>query len=249
MLTTAFLIAGVFSFLVAAIVAVWRLVIQGRSVGDLPAWEPLLGIVNALLAMIFFSLGIYRSIQSPAGGAASEPTPQVVATAPATPQAGPTVIIIPFFPTPPASEASPAPPPAGTPVPTSTPVEPGVEVTRPGDGAAVVLTGLVEGTSQGVPPGQAPRSEPPWLYLMIRRTDGEGPQWWVQAHPVVQPNGDWNGFLGEGLSDLAAETPFDICAIVSNDRLLTGRHEETPRAFARDCVSVQAAGAGEAASS
>jgi hypothetical protein len=235
MLTVAFLIAGVLSFLVAAAVAVWRLVIQNRDFGEMPAWEPLLGIINGLLAMMFFSLGIFRALQSPNGADEPKPTPIVEGTVTAVPPppSGPTVIIIPY-PTPAASSETPA-------GPTATRVAPAVEIDLPRDNSAVATDGRVEGTSSGVAPGQVPNSTSPWLYVLVRRTDTEGVTWWVQSYPVVDPDGTWDTFLGEGIEDMETGTPFDICAIVTNDLLPTGPRSETPQAYSRDCVSVEAA--------
>lgn len=238
MLTTAFLIAGVFSFLVAAGVAVWRLVIQNREFGEMPAWEPVLGIINAILAMVFFSLGILRALQGPTS-ASPEPTPLAEATVAPTLPSGPTVIIVPFYPTPgPTPQATSAAPPATSP----TPVAPAVQVSMPAEEAVVSTVARVEGTSQGVASGQVPDSDMPWLYLLVRRTDvGNTPLWWVQSYPVVDPDGSWSGFLDQGLVDIAPGTLFDICAIVTDDLLPIGERAGTPRAFSRDCVSVEAA--------
>lgn len=239
MLTIAFLLAGIFSFFVVAIITIYRLVIQRRSIPELPRWEPALGVANAVLAMAFFSLGIYRSLDAQADEI-NLPTPriEVVGTAPAS---GPTVIIVPA----PTAPAAPTPPPIELPEapsqPTPTPIEPDVRITRPEEGATVGASARAEGSSQGVAAGQASSSPRPWLYLLVRREGGGGPVWWVQSYPVVDPDGSWTAFLTHGLSDVTSGTEFDICAIVSNNLLPTGRRFQEPAALSRDCVTVQLA--------
>lgn len=247
MLTFVFLIAGILSFLTVAALAVYRLVVQRRSLPDLPRWEQTLALTNAVLAMAFFSLGIWRALE-----ATSDDAPPPAAEATVQPPGEPTVILVPVpndgeapatpQPTPPPAGDDPPPPqptvPAG---PTPNEVLPVVSIELPPDGASVSATARVDGTSRGVGPGQARAGPAPWLYMLVRRDDGAEPSWWVQRYPVVQGDGRWNGFLSHGLAGLASGTPFDICAIVSEVSLATGQRDDEPRAVARDCVSVELA--------
>ena len=134
------------------------------------------------------------------------------------------------------------PEPTLTPTPTSipTPAAPSVSITTPKDGDSVAVGVTVEGEAIGVAPGQVPNTEPPWIYVVIRPIPGDPNQsWFVQPFPLIEEGGSWDAFVFVGLESDPSGTPFDICAIVSNEELEVGRFGgEPPPALSRECISV-----------
>ncbi len=89
-------------------------------------------------------------------------------------------------------------------------------------------------------PGQVPDTEPPWIYVVVRPIPGDPSQsWFVQPYPVIEEDGSWEAAVSVGLQSDPQGTPFDVCAIVSDQRLAVGRYGgELPPALSRDCISV-----------
>ena len=88
--------------------------------------------------------------------------------------------------------------------------------------------------------GQVPDNPPPWIYVVIRPIPSDPFQdWWVQPYPLIAADGSWDAFVFVGLEGDPTGTPFDICAIVSNQRLEEGRYGGLlPPSITRDCISV-----------
>ncbi len=110
----------------------------------------------------------------------------------------------------------------------------------PRDGDSVPVGVRVEGESSGITPGQVPDTEPPWIYVLVRPIPGDPNQsWFVQPFPLIEEGGSWDAFVFVGLETDPSGTPFDICAIVSDEELVVGRYGgEPPPALSRDCISV-----------
>ena len=115
-----------------------------------------------------------------------------------------------------------------------------VTVSSPRDGDSVTVGISVRGESQGVAVGQVPDTPPPWIYVLVRPIPGDPNQsWWVQPYPLVSGDGTWDAFVFVGLETDVRGTPYDLCAIISNDRLAVDRFGgEPPPALARDCIRV-----------
>lgn len=95
--------------------------------------------------------------------------------------------------------------------------------------------------------GRVPEFEPPWIYVLVLPIPGDPNQsWWVQPYPLVRDDGSWEAFIGVGAEDDQPGTPFDVCAIVSNEWLEPGRYgpepplppSPPPEALSRYCISV-----------
>lgn len=104
-----------------------------------------------------------------------------------------------------------------------------------------------QGESSGIAAGQMPDTEPPWIYVLVRPIPGDPNQsWWVQPYPLIGDDGSWQAFIGVGSETDAPGTPFDICAMVSDEELEVGRYgpepplapSPPPSALVRDCISV-----------
>ena len=119
-------------------------------------------------------------------------------------------------------------------------VRPSVTILTPQDGESVPVAVLVRGESRTVAPGVSGQFDPPWLYVIVLPNAGDPAQsWWVQNPVVVDADGSWaaRAFVGLGSDD--PDTPYVICAIVSDEVLKPGRFgEEAPPALSRECVSV-----------
>lgn len=98
----------------------------------------------------------------------------------------------------------------------------------------------VTGRFSGVTPGQVPETPPPWVYVLVRPVPGDPEQsWWVQPYPLLKADGTWEGYAWVGVNPDPAGTPFRICAIISYERLSTGRYgKEPPPSIASQCLSV-----------
>ena len=118
--------------------------------------------------------------------------------------------------------------------------EPSVTITTPREGDSVPLGVTMSGESQGVAAGQVPDGPPPWVYVVLKPIPGDPNQsWWVQPYPLVGADGSWEAFVFAGIESDSPGTPFDVCAIVSDDVLDVGRFGgESPPALERDCVRV-----------
>lgn len=133
--------------------------------------------------------------------------------------------------------------PPTTPPPTTPPPPAGglsVTIRTPGDGDSVPVRTTVKGLSREVSGGQVPDSPTPWIYVVIKPIPYDPAQsWWVQPYPLIQTDGSWDSFVYIGLPSDPPGTPFDICAIISKERLEVGRYGgELPPLLTRDCISV-----------
>lgn len=123
---------------------------------------------------------------------------------------------------------------------TPVPAELSVAISDPREGDSVGVGITVRGESQGIASGQVPDNPPPWIYVVIKPIPGDPNQsWWVQPYPLVSADGTWNAFVFVGEESDVRGTPFDLCAIISNDRLAVDRFGgEPPAALSRDCIRV-----------
>src|SRR3990172_1691698 len=104
--------------------------------------------------------------------------------------------------------------------------DPIVVITSPRDRSSVPLEVSVEGESRGVAQSAvAPRS----IYVVVRPIPSDPNQsWWVQPYAAVAPDGRWSGTAYAGIESDVPGTPFDICAIVSEEQLEPGRYGGLP---------------------
>lgn len=121
------------------------------------------------------------------------------------------------------------------------PQGPLVTIASPTNGSSVPgVVVRVEGDSSGIVAGQVPENAPPWIYVVVRPIPSDPNQsWWVQPYPLIEVDGSWNADIYVGLDRDLPGTPFDICAIVSDERLPGGVYGGvSPPARSRDCVTV-----------
>jgi len=188
----------------------WRAVLQPERLNVLLAACAVVGVVLGLYAPI---ADLVRDRTSKTENAAV--TPSVAPTSTSIPVSSPT--------------------PSPTPNPT-----PSVMIVEPRDGDSVPVGATVEGKSSAIAAGQFPDSPPPWIFVLVLPKPGDPNQsWWVQLSPLVRGDGGWDAHIFVGQTIDPPGTRFEICAIVSRERLEAGRYGgDLPPAITRDCVSV-----------
>lgn len=241
----AFLIIGILGLIIGLLGATPGIRIVARGIGGL---IPALGrVINDLaprliapafvLAVAGFVLAAYAVVALATGNGENG---LVVPTPTSMPSPSPTSVVA--TPTPGIfATATPVPPTLPPPsTPTHRPVVPSVTITTPRDGDSVSLGLRVEGDASGVAAGRVPDTPPPWIYVVLRPIPGDPNQsWWVQPYPLIEASGSWDAFIFVGIESDQPGTPFDICAIVSSERLSVGRYGGLlPPAITRDCISV-----------
>ena len=238
-MSTVLLVIGLMLAAQAIVYLAWRgrtYLLGQISLIDLRTWLVALQTVVMIVGVAFAV--IPQLDDSPP----SNPTPSPSPTASATDIATPTPTHTPTStPRPTIRPSTPTPKPTPAPTPTPTPPSsPSVTITMPRDGDSVPLGLRVEGGSTGVGAGRVPDTEPPWIYVLVRPIPGDPNQsWWVQSYPLIEESGSWDAFIFVGLGSDPPGTPFDICAIVSDEPLKVGRFGGVPpTAVVRDCVSV-----------
>ncbi len=185
-------------------------------------------ISYAVISFVDGNGGNGPTVQSPT--TTSPPTPQTISGSPSPTEAVIGATSVPSTPTP-------------TPTPTRTtmPAELSVTIASPANGDSVPISVQIKGESSGLAPGQVPEMSPPWIYAAILPLAGRDPNqdWWVQPHPLIEEDGSWDAFIFVGVEEDLPGTPFDICAIISNDRLKVGRYGKSkPPALAEHCITV-----------
>lgn len=131
--------------------------------------------------------------------------------------------------------------PTHTPAPSPTPAALSVTITKPRNGDSVPLKVMMEGESSGVAAGRVPDISAPWIYVVMLPLAGTDPNqdWWVQPYPRIGDDGGWSAFIFVGVESDVSGTPFEICAITSDQELKVGRvGKDLPPALTQDCVYV-----------